>query len=199
MKIFFFLIIIIILSNCSNPKTVLICGDHICVNKAEAEQYFEDNLSLEVQIINNKNDKDQLDLVELNLKSKSEESRKISIIKKKSTKRNVKKLSKNQIKKKKKDINKRIKKKKINTAKTRQASINEIRNQDNIKKQNLNKKKKLKLSKKNISKSQQNTNKKSKQIVDICTILDKCTINEISDYLIKQGENKNFPDITIKE
>ena len=199
MKIFFFLIIIIILSNCSNPKTVLICGDHICVNKAEAEQYFEDNLSLEVQIINNKNDKDQLDLVELNLKSKSEESRKISIIKKKSTKRKVKKLSKNQIKKKKKDINKRIKKKKINTAKTRQASINEIRNQDNIKKQNLNKKKKLKLSKKNISKSQQNTNKKSKQIVDICTILDKCTINEISDYLIKQGENKNFPDITIKE
>ena len=124
MKIFFFLIIIIILSNCSNPKTVLICGDHICVNKAEAEQYFEDNLSLEVQIINNKNDKDQLDLVELNLKSKTEEPRKISIIKKKSTKRKVKKLSKNQIKKKKKNINKRIKKKKINTAKTRQASIN---------------------------------------------------------------------------
>ena len=143
MKIFFFLIIIIILNNCSNPKTVLICGDHICINKAEAEQYFEDNLSLEVQIINNKDDKDQLDLVELNLKSKSEESRKISIIKKKSTKRKVKKLSKNQIKKKKKDINKRIKEKKISIAKTRQVSINEIRNQDNIKKQNLNKKKKI--------------------------------------------------------
>ena len=198
MKIFFFFIIII-LSNCSNPKTVLICGDHICVNKAEAEQYFEDNLSLEVQIINNKNDKEQLDLVELNLKSKSEESRKISIIKKKSTKKKIKKLSKNQIIKKKKDINKRIKNKKINIAKTRQASINETKNQDNIKKQNLNKKKKMKLSEKNIPKSQQKTNKKSKQIVDICTILDKCTINEISDYLIKQGEKKNFPDITIKE
>ena len=34
------------LNNCSKPKTVLICGDHICVNKAEAEQFFEKNLSL---------------------------------------------------------------------------------------------------------------------------------------------------------
>ena len=26
------------------PKTVFICGDHICVNKTEAKQYFEENL-----------------------------------------------------------------------------------------------------------------------------------------------------------
>ena len=32
----------------------IICGDHICVNKSEAEQYFEDNLSIEVQIVDNK-------------------------------------------------------------------------------------------------------------------------------------------------
>ena len=46
--------LIFFLSNCSKPKTVLICGDHVCVNKAEAEQYFEENLSIEVKIINKK-------------------------------------------------------------------------------------------------------------------------------------------------
>ena len=29
---------------CGKPKIVLICGDHVCVNKSEAEQYFEKNL-----------------------------------------------------------------------------------------------------------------------------------------------------------
>ena len=50
--IFFFLIII--LQNCSKPKTVMICGDHKCINKDEAQQYFEENLSIEVKIIDNK-------------------------------------------------------------------------------------------------------------------------------------------------
>ena len=34
-----------------------------------------------------------------------------------------------------------------------------------------------------------------KNIIDICTILDNCSIEEISKYLIKLGKNKNFPDI----
>ena len=29
------------MQSCSKNKTVLICGDHICVNKTEAKQYFE--------------------------------------------------------------------------------------------------------------------------------------------------------------
>ena len=66
MKKIFFLFLIIILSSCSKPKTVLICGDHVCINKTEAKSYFEENLSLEVRIINNKK-KDNIDLVELNL------------------------------------------------------------------------------------------------------------------------------------
>ena len=35
----------------NKPKTVFICGDHVCVNKKEANEYFENNLSLEVQIL----------------------------------------------------------------------------------------------------------------------------------------------------
>ena len=51
--LFFFLI-----TNCTKPKTVLICGDHVCVNKTEAEQYFEENLSIEVKILNKKKNKE---------------------------------------------------------------------------------------------------------------------------------------------
>ena len=43
--------------NCSKPKSVFICGDHVCINKAEAEQYFEENLSLEVKIVDLKKKK----------------------------------------------------------------------------------------------------------------------------------------------
>ena len=63
----FFIIIFFLLFKCSKPKTVLICGDHVCVNKTEAEQYFEENLTIEVKIINKKKKK-EIDLVELNLK-----------------------------------------------------------------------------------------------------------------------------------
>ena len=49
-----FISLLLLLNNCSKPKTVLICGDHICVNKAEAQQYFEENLTIEVKIIDRK-------------------------------------------------------------------------------------------------------------------------------------------------
>ena len=54
MKYFLILFFIFFLSSCNKPKTVLICGDHICVNNKEAEQYFKENLSLEVKVINKK-------------------------------------------------------------------------------------------------------------------------------------------------
>ena len=56
------------LHQCSKPKTVMICGDHVCINKTEAEQYFEENLSIEVKIIDKKKN-EEVDLVELNLKN----------------------------------------------------------------------------------------------------------------------------------
>ena len=56
MKLVLFVSLVFFLTNCSKPKTVLICGDHVCVNKAEAEQYFEENLSIEVKIVSKKSD-----------------------------------------------------------------------------------------------------------------------------------------------
>ena len=44
-----------------------------------------------------------------------------------------------------------------------------------------------------------NTNKKKDKVLDVCTILENCNIDEISKYLLKQGREKGFPDITIRE
>ena len=71
MKILIVAFIFIFLANCSKQKTVLICGDHICVNNKEAEQYFEKNLSIKVQIVKDKT-KVEPDLVELNLNNNSD-------------------------------------------------------------------------------------------------------------------------------
>ena len=80
-------IILLLVSSCSKPKTVLICGDHVCINNKEANLYFEENLSLEVKIIDNKS-KNVIDLVELNLKDANQ--RKVSIAKKKRTNKSKK-------------------------------------------------------------------------------------------------------------
>ena len=45
MKFVLLITLFFFIQNCSKPKHVYICGDHICVNKSEAEQYFEENLS----------------------------------------------------------------------------------------------------------------------------------------------------------
>tara|TARA_X000000950_G_C13539109_1_gene506844 strand:- start:67 stop:303 length:237 start_codon:yes stop_codon:yes gene_type:complete len=76
MKILLLFFTFLFLVNCSKPKTVLICGDHVCVNKAEAEQYFEENLSIEVKVIDKKIKK-EINLVELNLKNDEKGKRKI--------------------------------------------------------------------------------------------------------------------------
>ena len=185
-KLLLFLIILNIYG-CNKPKTVLICGDHVCINKAEAEQYFEDNLTLEVKIIDKKAKKN-IDLVELNLKSNSDGIKEISVSNKSQTRKEIKVLSNDEIektkaelKKRKKNKNKKIKDKKT----TKQAKLKKPKE----KQKPLN----------NITKTKKIVNKTGKKITDICTILEKCSIDEISKYLVKQGREKKFPDITIRE
>ena len=170
-KIFIFLSLIV-LTGCSKTKTVFVCGDHLCVNKAEAEQYFEDNLSLEVKIIDKKK-KSDIDLVELNLKKTEDGKKEISIFKKKNTNNKVKELTKFEKSKKKAEIKKKRKnkKEKLNNTKDENKKI--------VKKEN--------------------TQNKDQQILNVCTILKECTIEQISKYLINEGKGKKFPDITIRE
>ena len=182
-KVLIFLIFFLFYG-CNKPKTVFICGDHICVNKKEAEQYFEDNLVLEVKVIDKKKEK-QLNLVELNMRDE-ENGKKISIIRKKNTKKKIKVLSKEEVIKKKAQLKNRNKNKKKKKAKFKK----------NIKATKKDKSEEVALVKKTVKKT---VNKSSNKIVDICTILTKCSIDEISKYLLKKGSQKDFPDITARE
>ena len=164
---------IIMLSNCAKHKTVMICGDHVCVNNAEAEKYFEENLSLQVKILNKKTEEEQ-DLIELNLKQKSSGQREVNIFQKEKTDTKVKILSNKEINKIKSEIKKKKKVNKVSKKITRKKQDKDIKN--------------LKIKK--------SVNKNNSNVVDICTKLEKCSIEEISKYLIKQGKKKSFPDIT---
>ena len=152
----------VFIQSCSKPKTVLVCGDHVCVNKKEARQFFEENLSLEVKIIDKKK-KYKTDLVELNLKENSN-GKQIEIIKKDEPVKDLKILSQEEIKQIKKNIkmkdenNKLAKEKIANKKGVLKVSSNQVSD-----------KKSKRVSKKII-------NMEKKNIIDICTILDNCSI-----------------------
>ena len=186
MKKIFFLFLLIMLSSCSKPKTVLICGDHICINDAEAKRYFEENLSLEVKIINNK-EKENIDLVELNLNTNKENlDKKISIQKKNKLDNNLKTLSNKEIQEIKKDLKEKEKKQKI--AKLRKTNLD--------KKQKTKKESSSKTRSPSSNEGLSKIDKRNIEVVDICTLIKRCTIDEISKYLLKQSKKKGFPDIS---
>ncbi len=188
MKIILSIMFFFLLVCCSKPRTAFVCGDHICVNKSEAEQYFEENLSIEVKILDKKM-KEEVDLVELNLKENSDGKRSVNIFAKKETKKNIKTLSKEEVSK----IKKIIKDKKVNKKIAKKSSnVNNVEKVDKtIKVRKETKNKKINLKKKDDLK----TNKS----FDICTIVEKCSIDEISKYLLEQGKKKDFPDLTIRQ
>ena len=184
MKNFLLIILFFFIISCSKTKTVLICGDHVCINKNEAEQYFEENLSIEVKILD-KYEKNKIDLVELNLKLDEKEKRSVSITEKKDTNNTIKILSNDEIKRKKSELKEkaRINKLKDKSKKKEQLQVSKIKN------------KKIG----NSIEVQKIKNKSQNQIVDVCVILEKCNIDEISKFLIEQGKKKGFPDITLRE
>ena len=205
MKPFLIILTFFLLQNCTKPKSVLICGDHVCVNKAEAEQFFEENLTIEVKIIDKKNKK-KIDLVELNLKDNLDKNRKIIIEKKDKTKKEVKILSNKEIKEIKSQIKENKINKKISVKKEKQDVLKEnkkiaksivdkkIKKKDNVFNQTNNS-----LEDKEVKKLELNDKKQRKKVVDVCTIIEECSIDEISKYLLKQGKKKNFPIIATKE
>ena len=188
MRFLFLIIPFIFMQNCSKPKTVLVCGDHICINKSEANQYFEENLSIEVKIIDKKKNI-KPDLVELNL-NESIGNRKISISKKDKTKKEIKTLTNEQIE----NIKKKLKKNKKN---------NKIAKKNTYNKKNKSKKitrKNVRQTSLNEDKIKLNNNTKEQlKVADVCSIIEKCNIDEISKFLLNQAKKKKFPDITVRE
>ena len=187
MKFLIFISLFFFLNSCSKPKSVLICGDHICINNAEAEQYFEENLSIEVKIID-KNIKKEIDLVQLNLNN-TEGNREVTVTPKSKIDKKLKVLSNKEVSRIKKDIKKKKGYNKIVKKPSSKDSSQLNKNSAKIKITNVNK----------DVENQRNTNNYKKNIVDICTILEKCSIDEISKYLLEKGNKKAFPDITIRQ
>ena len=191
MKFLSLISILFFLVNCSKPKTVLICGDHVCINKKEAKQFFEENLSLEVKIIDSKI-KESVDLVELNLRENKEGERRIQISSKKNTKKEVKALSNDQINKIKENIKKKQKQKKM-----AKKTINMSQSKPKFKKKEsiiINDKNPIQ--KKNIKTK---LNREKREVEDVCSVIKECNIEEISKFLLKKGMKKNFPDITKRQ
>jgi len=175
MRVLLIFFIILFINSCSKPKVVLICGDHVCINKDEAQQFFEENMSIEVKIVDSK-EKKEINLVELNLMNNSEKKN-IIVSKKGKIERDIKILTNDEIEKKKLEINqKKIAKKvsrKVNTKKTFNKNV---------------KKKETIIN-----------NEKSQEIFNICLYIENdCNIEEISKYLLKKGGDKDFPDITLR-
>jgi len=184
MKIIFYLVLLLFISSCNKARTVFICGDHECVNKTEAKQYFEENLTIEVKILDSIEEKN-FDLVELNLNKKNQKSkREVTLLSKKKTNNDLRTLSKKEIVKIKKNIKNKKHENKI--ARTNIKKNDFKKNKEKVKKEELIN---------NNVKKRINVNKNKKKVVDVCTILEKCSIDEISKYLLKQGEKKGFPDI----
>ena len=163
------ILLTIMLYSCSTSKSVLICGDHECINKEEAKLFFEENLTIEVKVIT-KNKEKNFSLVKMNLEKESEN---IKIIKSKN-KKIVRKLSKDEIK---------LKKNEIKEKKNRTKKISANKNEKKIEP----------VSSIKIEKSLNNKNPSN-----ICSILEKCNIDTISDYLIKQSLSKDYPNIASK-
>ena len=184
MKTFFIIFLYIFVLSCSKPKTVLICGDRECINNSEAEQYFEKNLTIEVKVIDKK--KKEIDLIELNLNKNSSNKKRIVTAKKKDEiNEEFRVFNKKKIKKMKDEI--KISKKRDKSTVGKISNKNEKNTEKNI---IINKNQKIKEEKKNVT---------AQEIVDVCTLIKKCSIDEISKFLIKEGIGKKFPDLTLRQ
>ena len=66
--IYFFILVSCTTISDNKVKKVYICGDHECANKKEINDYFENNISIEIYTLSKSSKKDKdFDLVELNM------------------------------------------------------------------------------------------------------------------------------------
>ena len=186
------IILFALLFGCNKPKTVLICGDRECINKTEANIYFEENLSLEIKVLKD-GDKKNYDLVKLNLQ-KNPDERKIFATKKNNTNIELKKISK----KEKKDKLLEIKEKK-RLAKLRDQKDKDLL-KENIRLTKLREKKNVEMLKENKKKkitfiNKEKIKKNKKKIVKekvVKKVMNKKTLSDV-DKIVKK-ENIEIKD-----
>jgi hypothetical protein len=213
---FFYFFIFLIAASCTSGKKTYVCGDHTCVDRQELNEYFVENLTVEVQILKSKKN-EPIDLVQLNTIStspspqKKTSSRQSVIAEKKLKKKNALKTQKAILKEKKK-IKKLEEKNKIKNKK-KLVKLKKKNNEENIfQKVNINQKPKTGIGKaKNYLKSTNKISKtkvsddivtfkndKTKPHVNLCKNINDCDIDKIAELLSKKGSKKDYPNITSK-
>ncbi len=156
MKYLFFLFFF--LAHCSSitgdkTQKIYICGDHECADKKEINNYFKNNISIEVYTLSDSPKKDY-DLVELNMTNEDKNKIVSTEIKRKKLKESLKKRPK-------------VKKVKVNKG--------EI-----------------------IDGEKRRINKPKITLVRICKDIQECDIDEVANKIFKIGNEKKFPNLTIK-
>ncbi len=199
MRLFLLLSFLFLLS-CMQNKQVFICGDRECLNKKEAKKYFEENLIIEIKITKDKEVK-SYDLVKMNT-NKSDD---VTLVKQKASQKELTKSDKLAIKKQLKEkkraakLREKIEKSRLKEKK-KMEKFNKNEQQKKLRNKNKEQKKLAKLNKKNQKKinleSSKENNKEIVQYDEICSTLNKCEIDEISDYLMKVGKIKDYPDLS---
>ena len=156
MKYLFFLFFFLVhCSSITGDKTqkIYICGDHECADKKEINNYFKNNISIEVYTLSDSPKKDY-DLVELNM-----------------TKEDKNKIVSTEIKRKK--LKERLKKRpKVKKVKVNKGEI--------------------------IDGKKRRIDKPKITLVRICKDIQECDIDEVANKIFKIGNEKKFPNLTIK-
>jgi len=171
-----YILVFIVLLSCTNSNKVYICGDHPCKNKKEIDDYFQNNISMEVYVIeSNKIKKKNQDLIQLNLsKAKNDKEKKKELAFLNERKQKIKNTKKEQ---------------KPSRLKLKVSSENEKKS-----KENKDKKKLIPSKRKSAYKKQKTT-----KIVHMCKNMEECDIDIISKKVDDLSKEQSFPDISVNK
>ena len=213
MKYYYFCIFLIVVS-CTTVKKTYVCGDHICLDKKEFNEYFAENLTIEVKILKKK--KKSINLVQLNSLNataplKITDASRLNAIKKKKKNKADLKTQRSILKQKRK--NQKIEEKNNIKNKKYLAKLKQKNDKENIAQKTIIDKKlnSSKVKTKNILKSGSGIDKtkvsdkiltfksvKTKPQENLCKEINDCDIDKIAELLLKKGSKKKYPDITSK-
>ena len=213
MKYYFFCIFLIFVS-CTTVTKTYVCGDHICLDKKEFNEYFAENLTIEVKILKKK--KKSINLVQLNSLNataplKITDASRLNAIKKKKKNKADLKTQRSILKQKRK--NQKIEEKNNIKNKKYLAKLKQKNDKENIAQKTIIDKKlnSSKVKTKNILKSGSGIDKtkvsdkiltfksvKTKPQENLCKEINDCDIDKIAELLLKKGSKKKYPDITSK-
>ena len=196
MKICYSIFFLLLLS-CGAGKKEYVCGNHPCIDKKEFNEFFSNNLTVEVKSQKN-NKKKNVDLVKLNIGTNDKKNDNINSKKEKKiqAKNEKKKLKAEKIRLLQERKNKKLKKKNKakEDAKIAKFSKSKVINKKVSKNKSLPIKNDLLIG--NAKEKNSITKNKIKNAKNICVGVKDCDIEKITEILLKKGRDKSFPDIT---